>query len=164
MAEPDKPNDQKELDKIFEELEGRSDRGVIIVGAALLEEVLEDCIASRLLRQKNNKEKEELFGERGCFSTFALKINGAYFLRIIGPETKKNFHLVRKIRNEAAHRSHKISFVEAQKIKDLCRELKFAKAPFGKETEKPLDPDLRRAFRATVVLFGAALALRAREV
>ena len=58
MAEPDKPNDQKELDKIFEELEGRSDRGVIIVGAALLEEVLEDCMLPGYYGRKIIKKKK----------------------------------------------------------------------------------------------------------
>jgi hypothetical protein len=154
------PYESENLDRIFEEIQGANDRAAIIVGAALVEDALEQCIASRLRDPANKEERRYLFGEEGCFGTFALKICGAYFLRLIGPETKRDLDLVRRIRNKAAHEMTPISFEGTPAIASLCRELEFAKRSIPGQAS-PVD--LRGKFLLTVQFFSSAMFLRAAD-
>jgi hypothetical protein len=120
MSKRHKPIDNT---KIFKEMKGRNDRAVILVAAALLENDLEECIASRFREPKTDPEKNALFGDRGILHTFSEKIWAAYFLKLIGPVTRHNLDMIRLIRNEAAHNMNPISFRRTPAIANRCREL-----------------------------------------
>src|SRR5258708_2952729 len=100
----------KDIDKIFEELKGQSDRAAISVGGSLVEYALEKCIESRFREPQEKTEQRVLFVDNGIIGTFYEKIWAAYFLKIIGAITRRDIDLIRKIRNEASHDMNPISF------------------------------------------------------
>ena len=93
----------KDFDAAFAELDGENDRAVILVGASILEYALERAIASRLREPETQADLDVMFAERGFLGTLNEKIWAAYFLKIIGPSTRRDLDLVRRIRNIAAH-------------------------------------------------------------
>ena len=87
----------KDLERIFAEMRGENDRAVIAVGAAMVEYALEQVIRSRLREPRNKTEEGTLFSGKGILNTFAEKIQAAYFLRIIGPNVRRDLDLIREI-------------------------------------------------------------------
>jgi hypothetical protein len=148
----------KDLDQILVELSGVSDRAAISVGGSLLEHALELAIASRLREPRTKTEANVLFAENGILGTFSEKIWAAYFLKIIGPQVRRDIDLIRNIRNQASHDMNPISFEHTPEVAGRCRELRFAKEAIVGGQEPP---DLRGKFIATVHFFTANLMLRA---
>jgi hypothetical protein len=110
----------REFGPILAELREGSDRATILVGASLLENMLERCISHRLRKPEVKVDEELLFSPNGLFDTFSTKIAAAYFLKIIRLPIRKQFDLVRSIRNEAAHDMNPVSFSNPA-IGDRCR-------------------------------------------
>lgn len=112
------------LGAIFRELEGENDRAAIITAASLIEYVLGEVIKLRLDRaSEGGDEKRLLEDEGGIAATFSNRIALAYYLRIIGPQVRRDLDLIRRIRNEAAHDMNQVSFANAA-IASRCRELR----------------------------------------
>ena len=114
----------KDITAIFTELEGDNDRAAISVGGSMLEYALEQCLQSRF-REAPDKGVESgiLFVETGILGTFWQKIWAAYFLQLIGPDTRRNFDLIRLIRNAVSHDMNPVSFDGTPEIGNRCREL-----------------------------------------
>jgi DNA-binding MltR family transcriptional regulator len=85
---------------IIEELESQTDRGAAIIGAALLEERLEEAIRGCLL---DNDGTDSLFKPFQAASTFSAKIRLAYSLGLCGEQMYRDLNLIRQIRNDFAH-------------------------------------------------------------
>lgn len=83
-----------------QEIEGQSDRGLVIVGTAGLDFALE-----RLLNAFLNREvdREEMYGPTGPLSELGGRIKMAAALGLISPAERRELERVRKIRNRAAH-------------------------------------------------------------
>jgi hypothetical protein len=94
-----------------------------------------------------------LFAENGILGTLSEKIWAAYFLKIIGPQVRRDIDLIRNIRNQASHDMNPISFENTPEIAARCRELRFAKEATAEGKEPP---DLRGKFIATVHFFTAS--------
>jgi hypothetical protein len=92
---------QEEFLKIAESLKVESDRGCVLVVAALVENALEEHIAARLI-QKIDK-KDELMSSNKPIYSFCSKIDFAYRLGIIPIHERKIYHRLRELRNECAH-------------------------------------------------------------
>jgi hypothetical protein len=146
-----------DISLVFKELEGESDRAAITVGGSVLEYALELCIESRLREPQEQPEKEILFADKGIIGAFYEKIWMAYFLKIIGPQSRRDIDLIREIRNEAAHSTNPISFENTPAIANRCRELIFAKESIP---GKGNPPDVRGMFVVTVQFYSANLMLR----
>jgi hypothetical protein len=146
------------LEVIFRRLERESARSAITVAASLIEYALERAISTRLRKPQTEAEAQELFSENGIFCTFSQKILAAYFLKLIGPEARRELDLIRKIRNQAAHDMNLISFDQTPEIAARCKELKFgAEAVAGRIVlSKP-----RHKFLAVAKFFVANLLMRA---
>lgn len=143
----------EDLDGPLKELEGESVRAAITVGASLVEYGLELLIEAHLREPQTDAEKAILFTDNGIVGTFWEKIWLAYFLRLIGPQTRRDIDLIRSIRNEAAHNPSPISF-DTPEIAGRCRELELGKQTIaGQQTP----PNLRGMFLGTVHLLAAAL-------
>jgi len=100
--------------------------------------------------------KELLYGSRAPIGTFASRIDLAFALGLINEHEHAECHLIRKIRNEFAHRGVGLSFGD-QKISALCDRLK-SDLPGGRSTfvGRPRD-----VFQNAVVLIHLALHYRA---
>jgi hypothetical protein len=147
----------EDLDIIFSELENNNHRAAIIVGGSLLEYGLEQLLESRLRKPESKRDADELFSDNGIIGSFNQKILMAYFMRLIGPSARRDFDLVRKIRNEVAHNVNPVSF-DSPPIADWCRELVFAKETIHGQ-QMPLN--LQGKFLVTVNFYVGLLMLRA---
>lgn len=90
-------------------LGNESDRGCVIVSAAIFDDIL-----TSLLKQKlapSLEKRDELF-ENGSsdFSSFSSRIDLAYRLGLIKGNVRATLHMIRKIRNDFAHLSDPKSF------------------------------------------------------
>jgi hypothetical protein len=126
------------------------------VGGAYVEYALEEVILSRLRAPDTAAEEKIFFHDKGIMGSFFEKIWMAYFLKIIGPQTRRDLDLIRSIRNEAAHDMNPISF-NTEVIANRCRELLFPKESIPAKQEPP---DLRGMFIVTGQFYTANLLLR----
>ncbi len=149
----------KDLDAIFEELKTENARALITVGGSLVEYALECCILTRLRQPQNNTEANELFSDNGVMGTFREKIWMAYYLKVVGPITRQDIDLIRRIRNEAAHNMNPISF-ETPEIADRCRRLYI-----NKDTDFATrnSTDYRGMFELAVRFYATNLFMRSGE-
>jgi hypothetical protein len=156
MAKRYEPGD---MDAIFAELNGDSDRAAISVGGSLLEHAIETCIRVQLRNAETNAEDDALVSDAGIIGTFHRKISLAYFLKIIGPKTRQDFDLIRSIRNEISQNMNPVSF-EMPVIANRCQQLSIAKQTIP---EQNISPDLRGIFLFSIRFYLGVLFLKANE-
>lgn len=123
---------QEELKK---ELNNQSDRGVAIVCASILDEQLKDVLSSFFI--ENDRAKKELFNTGEPLSTFSSKIKMSYYLGLITENEYKNIEMIRKIRNDFAHRITGISFSDSS-VKNRCNHLSIPKEQYFPEKIKDI--------------------------
>ncbi len=110
MPVPKKPRISKDI-KIasFATLLKESDKGcvLLVVGLfdSILEQILEAAIATNLAVGNPPKDffRKDLLGNMGALSSFFGKINFAYAFGLINREQHAALHIIRDLRNEAAH-------------------------------------------------------------
>lgn len=77
-------------------------RGSVLLGCALIEDVLRGLILQRTISLKS-AEYDQLFRGNGPLASFSAKIKLAYALHFIGPETRADLDKLRELRNAFAH-------------------------------------------------------------
>jgi mannitol operon repressor len=125
--------------KFLKEFQTETDRGAVLVGAALLDERLLELLKSHLL--KKNQSKELLEGGTAPLGTFSARIKASYCLGLITELEHKELQLIRKVRNEFAHHVHGLSF-EDEAISALCNNF-YDRMPDAKEKDVPRDSRAR---------------------
>jgi len=118
-------NDQLEFGQLIleyvKQLREESERGAVIVSAALMDEALEELIKAKLV--PSPEKKDELFiGAYAPLDNFSAKIDFAYRIGIIGFSIRASLHLLRKLRNDFAHSALQMSF-DSSSVRDRIREL-----------------------------------------
>lgn len=94
------------------DLTDESDRGCILVAAALLEESLEFRFRHTFQSKKIPQSvQDSLFSSNGPLATFSGKLKMAYAIGLIPKETFRDLEEVRKLRNQAAHLSKDFDFL-----------------------------------------------------
>ncbi len=107
--------------KISSQLRAESDRGTVIVAAAIIDEALEQLLKARLA--PSNGRDDELFdAPYAPLSSFSAKIDFAYRVGVLAAEVKATFHLLRKLRNDFAHSSGNLDF-GSQQVQSRIREV-----------------------------------------
>lgn len=115
-----------ESNDFLKEFLNESDRGAALLGAAMLDTLLQQLLANYLI--EDGKVVEEIFGgAMAPLHGFSAKTKMAYYLGLISRDECGNIDLIRGIRNKFAHKIHGLSF-EDQGIKEACRKLKFDKS------------------------------------
>lgn len=90
------------------EMHKESDRGAAIMGAALLEEGLENLLRAAMA---NPDDKAGLFDDKGApFGTMHAKTLSAYAFGLIGEPLTKDIEIVRSVRNQFSHALRPITF------------------------------------------------------
>ena len=84
------------------QLRQESDRGSVIVAAALLDEALYNMLLCRLVPSLQ-REDELLDGTYAPLNSFSAKIDLAYRVGIIRQKLRSSLHLIRRLRNDFAH-------------------------------------------------------------
>jgi hypothetical protein len=121
----------KDLTPIFEGLEKADDRAIIAISGSMVEHALETAISCRLREPSTKEERDVFFHDGGIIRTFSEKIWIAFFLKIIGPSTRRDIDLIRLIRNQAAHDMNPLSFSGTPQIKSRCLLLTLARKAYG---------------------------------
>lgn len=112
------------LHEFSKELEGQSDRGVVVLSVSILEEVLKKVLEAAVLDDKGLFKK--LTNINGAFGNFD---NNIHICRAFNLISKTDFELLlstQKIRNKFAHQVRSISF-ENQAISQLCNNMSLPK-------------------------------------
>ncbi len=97
-----------------------TDRGCALMAAAYLEDQLAELLTFYFT--DDGKVVKELFEPAGPLGTLSSRIDIAYALGLIGPNARRELHLIRKVRNDFGHEPRPISFDHAP-IASRCREL-----------------------------------------
>lgn len=149
----------KDYDRIFDEMWTLNDRSIILVASSLLGHSLEKLISSRLRKPNTSKEKEVLFSDFGILGSFSQQIWMAYFINLIGPNTRQDLDKIRLIRNVCAHDMNPISF-DQEELSSRIQSLHFPKVS---PDLKSKEPNLKRAFIVTSLVYSASMMLRSTE-
>lgn len=96
-----------------------SSLGMVLVTSSFIDEQLKEILGSFFTKEKYAKEL--LDGANAPLGTLSSRINAAAALGLISDEECKNCHLVRKIRNDFAHKV--TTSFDDDNIKELCRNL-----------------------------------------
>ena len=111
----------EDLAKFVEELKRETDRGLPLVGAALIDEKLLETLQAFIIEGKSSKKL--LTKGNAPLGTFSSRIEACFSLGLIDKFEYQEISLIRKIRNEFAHARHGISF-QTEKIIGYCTSLK----------------------------------------
>jgi len=104
---------------MLEELNAETDRGVVLVATAFIDDLLGRVLAAFLI--KNESAEVLLSGFNAPLGAFATKIVACHAMGLITDEDRRECNFLRRIRNEFAHKV-RASFLDT-KIKDLCSNL-----------------------------------------
>ncbi|MFT5592783.1 MAG: mannitol operon repressor [Oceanicoccus sp.] len=111
----------EDLASFVKELQSETDRGLPLVGAALIDEKLSKTLESYFIKSKATKKL--LSDANAPLGALSARIELTYALGLIDQFEYQEIGLIRKIRNEFAHVRHGLSF-EDERIKGLCTSLK----------------------------------------
>lgn len=107
--------------RLYTELDKESDRGTVLVAGAMLEEALGELLVTHLV--PNPTAVDPLFdGPNAPLQSFSSKIDIAYRLSLISDRFCRDLHIIRRIRNDVAHRAAGCSFQDtsiADRVKAL---------------------------------------------
>jgi len=123
----------KDIHDVVSVLENESDRGLVLVAAAYLDDMLTALIREKFV--EDQKITEELLGTNGPLGTFSAKINLAYCIGLLHSNARSDLRKTRQIRNKFAHMRNKASF-EDRAIQDKCSSLTYASKPIA-STDDP---------------------------
>jgi hypothetical protein len=112
--------DLVDLAAFVKEFTAETDRGAALVGAALIDNRLERLLRAHFL---NDATADKLLSSTAPLGTFSARIDASYALGLVTEVEFRECDLIRRIRNEFAHRLHGLTF-ENQAIANRCRELK----------------------------------------
>ncbi|HHF3077038.1 MltR family transcriptional regulator [Vibrio diabolicus] len=105
----------KSYKEVTEIIKGESDRGAVLIAAAMVELELENLLKAKLV--DTDKKKDPIFEHNGPLGNFSSKIEMAYRLGLITQKQNLMFNTFRKLRNQFAHSSVSLS-LENDAIKD----------------------------------------------
>ncbi len=118
--------------RIRMELDRESDRGVALLSAAYVDAFLEKAVKSRLCDMavpKGSTLFDRLFQSANPpLGSFSAKIDLAFAMKVIGPHTYHDLHIMRGVRNDFAHdldfdNPRKGLSFEERSISDRCNNL-----------------------------------------
>jgi DNA-binding MltR family transcriptional regulator len=111
------------ITQISEDLKKESDRAAAVLAASFLETQLEALLKKVLI---DHKSRDSMFGVYAPLGSFSAKISAAFLMGLIPEDIYKDLNLIRKIRNEFAHRYENLAF-NLSPLKDWLNNLEFIK-------------------------------------
>jgi hypothetical protein len=144
-----RPNDQKTYFAFLQELRRESDRGLALIGGAFLDEKLAATLAAFFATDS----PALLHGKNAPLGSFSARIETCFALGLIEEVERNECDLIRRIRNEFAHKLVGTSFNQ-QRIIDLCKNLK---SPLP---DKPVRHPPRFQFENAVISMSSRLFYR----
>ncbi len=113
-----KEESRQRFEELFSEMFNESDRGCILIGASVLDDVLCDLLKKKLGRSDHiiKQAMEPLFSGMGPLSSFSARIKLSYCLGLITQWEFEDLERIRKIRNKAAHEYTSKTFTDNEVI------------------------------------------------
>jgi len=136
----------EDLASFVKELQTETDRGLPLVGAALIDEKLRNTLESFFIEGKSARKL--LTDPYAPLGTFSSRVEACYSMGLIDNFEYQEIGLIRKIRNEFAHARHGLSF-ENKKIMGLCASLQ---SPLPENSDYPVDTPRFRLVNAIVCI------------
>lgn len=130
-------------------LNPETDRGCALMAASFLDSELELLLGQFVV--DDSKVIEETFSQGKPIGTFSSRIDLAYLLGLIGKSTRRDLHLIRKIRNDFGHTHRPLSFAD-QNVSNRCRELTYTQRP---DTDPPRKHFISAAVGALAIIHTA---------
>ena len=126
--------------KATQALHTESDRAVVLITAAYLDDALAGLIRSALIDEP--ALVDELLGVDRPLGTFSARIKLAYCLGLISRATLRDLELIRRIRNDFAH-SRCILRFGTRGVKERCMQLRCPLITAGSVVPDWSDPRVR---------------------
>lgn len=117
----------KEFRKFLDALNRESERGMALICASMIDDLLERAISAFLL--DHTETKRLLEGFNAPLGTLSARALAAFALGVLSEAEYRECEKLRKIRNVFAHNVH-ASF-EDQSVKDICANLEFSAKDYG---------------------------------
>jgi mannitol operon repressor len=136
----------EDLADFVKELQSETDRGLPLVGAALIDEKLSKTLESFFIKSKATKKL--LTEANAPLGTLSARIELCYALGLIDQFEYQEIGLIRKIRNEFAHVRHGLSF-DDERIKGLCTSLQ---SPLPEDGDYPTNTARFRLINSIVCI------------
>lgn len=127
--------------KFFKVLTAESDRGMILAGAAFIDNALSRLIEAYLVELPNSKSQKNFFSFEGPLGTFSNRINMAFALGLIDLATRRDIKIIKDLRNKCAHLADEILIASdsiSQPISELTCLQEFTEVLESKEPFKNL--------------------------
>jgi hypothetical protein len=120
----------KEFSEFLGEFNQETERGAALAAAAFLDDILERVLAAVLI--PNDSGYDLTSGFNAPLGTLSARIAACHAMGLISEAEFKECQLIRRIRNEFAHKV-KMSF-EVDRVKSLCANLSMSAKPYGDVT------------------------------
>lgn len=121
MKNPEKIDYIKWMDLVNKEIENQSDRALVLLCAAIIDEQLEFILKTFLI--EDNQIQERIFDNNAPLSTFSAKNNFCFYLGLISKHEYNTINTIRKIRNKFAHEILINTFEDDASLRGLCNNL-----------------------------------------
>lgn len=138
--------DAEDLARFVEELKRESDRGLPLVGAALIDDRLAETLRSFFVDLKVSRRLID--DANAPLGTLSARAQACLALALIDEREYSEIELVRKVRNEFAHAKHGITF-DSEKVASFCANLQ-SDLPMG--ADYPINDPRFRFTNAIVCL------------
>ncbi|MCT8862578.1 hypothetical protein [Shewanella xiamenensis] len=106
------PDSQVIIEKYYALLMSESDRGAILLGVSILDELLTGLFREITPSNISKTQLDKLFDSRGPFGELSSKLDIAIVCNLIPTNVVESIHKIRKLRNKLAHRTSPFSLKE----------------------------------------------------
>jgi len=122
--------DLAEVNSFFDDLKKESDRSLVLMSAAILEDVLEQRLR-KIFNRGNSDVRRKLFEFNGPFSSFSAKIETLFCIGDLEAKFRNDLHIFRRLRNECAHNwssfqlnsNIDIEFISKMEVNSVARDI-----------------------------------------
>jgi DNA-binding MltR family transcriptional regulator len=112
---------REDWEAFLKEFTTSDDRSCAILGASYVEFLLEQALRDVFVQDE--EAQQQLLSDRGPLGTFSAKIELAYCLGLITKDERDDLNLIRKVRNDFAHKLKSLNFMN-DGIRSRCLEMK----------------------------------------
>jgi DNA-binding MltR family transcriptional regulator len=138
----------EQVKRMGEAVKGESDRGLVLINATIIDELLRKYLLAHLVK---HKDMEKLFNGIGApLGSFSSRILFSFAVGLLAEDEYRELNLIRKIRNKFAH-SVEVSF-QTPAIVSYCQSLQHSGKIVGEQLFGPREMFALSATLMTVLI------------